>query len=193
MEDPVRLFIAIELSDEARRDLSALQSSLMRAGADVKWVEATNIHLTLRFLGDCGERIIPSVKAALAAAASVSRPFVMNMKGIGAFPKLSSPKIIWVGVDAGASESAALAAAISSRLTELGIPDEERKFSPHVTLGRVRNIYGKNAYELRKALEMSSFSASSRTLVDRVVLCSSRLSPGGPTYTHLSEAVLRLP
>jgi len=191
MEEIARVFIAFELSEEARGELSALQSSLKKAGADVKWVDPANIHLTLRFLGDCGAHMIPSVKSALSDAASSSGPFYIGMEGIGAFPCLSSPKIIWAGVGEGRQESEAFHACISSRLAGLGIPGEERKFSPHITVGRVRS--GRNIDPLRKAIEDLPFRASSRTLVDRVVLFSSELSPGGPIYTPLSEAMLRLP
>ncbi|MFA5164397.1 MAG: RNA 2',3'-cyclic phosphodiesterase [Candidatus Omnitrophota bacterium] len=187
----MRVFIAIELSGEARRELHYLQSSLKEAGADVKWVDPANIHLTLRFLGDCGEQIIPSVKTALTEAVSASGPFNLGLKGVGAFPGLSSPRIIWAGVGDGRRESEALYASISSRLAELGIPEEGRDFSPHITIGRVRS--GKNTDSLRKAIERSSFPASSLTPVDSVVLFSSKLSPGGPIYTPLSKAMLHRP
>ncbi len=187
----MRVFIAIALSRETREELRALQSSLKASGADVKWVDPENIHLTLRFLGDCGEPILPSVKSALSDAASAFRQFHMGLEGVGAFPCLSSPEIIWAGVGEGSRESAAIYDSISSRLAEIGIPHEKRKFSPHITVGRVRS--GRNIDSLRKAVEDCSFPVSSRTLVDRVVLFSSKLSPEGPTYTPLSEAMLRRP
>jgi len=191
MEGCMRIFIAITLSREAREELRALQSSLKASGADVRWVDPENIHLTLRFLGDCGERTVPLVESALSGAVSDFRQFHLGLEGIGAFTGLSSPKVIWAGVGEGARESGALCDSISSRLAEAGIPGEERKFLPHITVGRVRS--GKNIDSLRKAIEGTVFSVSSRTLVDRVVLFSSKLSPEGPIYTPLSEAMLRRP
>jgi 2'-5' RNA ligase len=191
MEGCMRIFIAIELSGEARGELRSLQSSLKEAGADVKWVDPVNIHLTLRFLGDCGESMIPSVKTALAEAVSAHEPFILGLKGVGAFPAISSPKVIWAGVGEGRQESEALHTSISSRLAGLGIPEEERDYSPHITIGRVRS--GKKMESLRKAIEGSPFPASSGTTVDRVVLFSSRFSPEGPIYTPLSKAMLRRP
>lgn len=191
MEEITRVFIAVELSEEARGELNALQSSLKKAGADVKWADPENIHLTLHFLGDCGEQMIPSVKAALIEAASVSLPFYIGLDGVGAFPCVSSPEVIWVGIGEGKREIEALYHSVSSRLARLGIQEEERKFSPHITIGRVRS--GRNINYLRKAIEDSPFPSSSSTLVDRVILFSSKLSPGGPIYTPLSEAMLRRP
>lgn len=191
MEGRMRVFIAIGLSREAREELRALQSSLKEAGADVKWADPENIHMTLRFLGDCGRQIIPSVKSALSDAVSSFGQFYIRLDGIGAFPGLSSPEVIWTGVGEGARESGALRDSISSRLAGLGIPDEEREFSPHITVGRVRS--GKNIDLLKKAIWDLRFRASSKTLVDRVVLFSSKLSAEGPIYTPLSEAMLRLP
>lgn len=191
MENLIRVFVAIELSREAREELSMLQSSLKKTDADVKWVDPANIHLTLRFLGDTDAGIIPSVKAALADAASGSKPFVIRLEGVGAFPCLSSPRVVWAGLSDGVRESTALYASISSQLAQLGIPREERKFSPHITIGRVRNSSGRNIDVLKKALETSTFSASSKTSADRVILFGSKLSAGGPIYTPLSEAVLR--
>jgi len=187
----MRVFIAIVLSPEAREELRALQSSLKKAGADVKWADPENIHLTLRFLGDCGRKIMPSVKSALSDAVSDFGQFYIGLEGIGAFPGLSSPEVIWAGVSKGARESGALLDSISSRLAELGITDEERKFSPHITVGRVRS--GKNIDLLKKAIKDLRFRASSKTLVDRVALLDSRLSAAGPIYTPLSEAMLRRP
>jgi len=187
----MRVFIAIGLSREAREELRALQSSLKKAGADVKWADPENIHLTLRFLGDCGRQSIPSVKSALSDAVSVFGQFYIGLEGIGAFPGLSSPEVIWAGVGEGARESGVLRDSISSRLAELGIPDEERKFSPHITVGRVRS--GRNIGLLTKAIGDLRFRASTKTLVDRISLLNSRLSPEGPIYTPLAEVMLRRP
>lgn len=187
----MRVFIAIVLSREAREELSALQASLKRAGADVKWVDPGNIHLTLRFLGNIGERMVPSVKSALSESASAFGHFYLGLKGIGAFPCISSPKVIWAGVGEGGRESGSLYGSISSRLKDIGIPLEKREFSPHITIGRVGR--GKNSGLLKKAIEDIEFTVSSRTLVDRVVLFNSVLSRDGSIYMPLSEAMLRRP
>jgi 2'-5' RNA ligase len=191
----IRAFIAIELSDEAKAEACAaaraVQSSLKAARADVKWVTEKNIHLTLRFLGDTDEETLSRTASVLTGIAAGSGPFSIRLKGLGAFPGFSSPAVVWAGLSEGATESAQMSESIGSYLVDLGIPKEGRHFTPHVTLGRVRS--GKNADKLGKAIGLSTFTASSITIVDHITLFRSTLAPGGPAYTPISKARLSQP
>lgn len=186
MAETIRTFIAIELNPQAHDELAGLQENLKRAGADVKWVEPRNIHLTLRFLGDVEPKKTEEVKKTLAEIAAGFRPFELIIKDVGAFPDLSSPRVIWAGVGLGAAESIGIAEAIETRLRAAGIPEGERKFHPHITLGRVRNQ--KNCERLRKTIEAARFEAGSKIKVDHLTLFRSQLTPKGPVYTPLFKA-----
>ena len=186
MEETIRSFIAIELSPQAHNELASLQSALKKAGADVKWVKPENIHLSLRFIGGIGEETAEEIKKQLAATAAASKAFEFTVKGIGVFPDLGYPRVIWAGVDRGAAESARLAADLEARLQSIGIACEEKKFHPHITLGRVRSQ--KNSDRLRKLIETTGFEAGSIIKAEHLTLFMSRLTPQGSVYTPLFKA-----
>ena len=186
MDEMMRTFIAIELPPEARDEIVSLQATLKKAGADVKWVEPENIHLSLRFIGDAGPDKAEEIKKQLAGTAAGSKAFEFTMKGIGAFPDLSFPKVIWAGVDRGAAESARLAENLEVKLRAIGIAGEERKFHPHITLGRVRSQ--KNSDGLRRVIETTKFEAGLIIKAEYLTLFMSRLTPQGSIYTPLFKA-----
>ena len=189
----MRTFIAIELPPEARDELVSLQSALKESGDDVKWVEPENIHLSLRFIGDVGVDKAEELKKQLAGTAAGSKAFEFTMKGIGAFPDLSFPRVIWAGVDRGAAESARLAEEIEAKLRAIGIAGEEmlkNKFHPHITLGRVRSQ--KNSDRLRRMIETTKFEAGSIVKAEYLTLFMSRLTPQGSTYTPLFKAKMAI-
>src|SRR3989338_2916141 len=120
----MRAFIAIELSNEIRGSLAQIESHLKYSGADVKWAEKDNIHLTLKFLGEVSEEKCEEVKAALDSVVKEMEPFELSLKDIGAFPKIDYPRVIWVGLDEGAAESTELANKIYEALSKLGFQKE---------------------------------------------------------------------
>ena len=94
----MRTFIAIEISEEIKNILAQIESHLIYAGADVKWVKPENVHLTLKFLGEIDEKKAAEVTAILDSIARMTKPFELNVKDIGAFPKIEHPRVIWVGL-----------------------------------------------------------------------------------------------
>src|SRR3989338_5878109 len=120
----MRTFIAIELSEEIRNTLAQIQSHLKYAGADVKWVEKDNIHLTLKFLGEISEEKAKQVTATLDDIAKETKPFEISLKDLGAFPAIDHPRVIWVGLDKGAKESTELAKKIDLALSKLGFQED---------------------------------------------------------------------
>jgi 2'-5' RNA ligase len=151
-------------------------------------VSADNYHLTLKFLGDIEESRAAGIGAALTAAVAGLPAFDIGLRGLGAFPSPTRPRVIWAGVDAGGPSLAALAEALEDGLAALGVPREARGFSAHVTLGRVREPSRDPALAAALGRAASVELGSSR--VDRVVLMRSQVSPRGARYTELAVAPL---
>jgi 2'-5' RNA ligase len=187
----MRTFIAIELPQEVKDKLAELQALLKKAGADVKWIEPENIHLTLKFLGEIDEDKSAKVAAAIEDIAKKSKQFRMSLASLGAFPRIEFPRIIWVGIDKGDKEITELAKVLEEKIEKLGIPKEERRFSSHITIGRVRSPLNKD--KLAQALRDSGNYFSGRNVefdVTKITLFKSTLGPGGPVYAALKEVTL---
>ena len=147
-----------------------------------------NLHLTLKFLGAVPEERIQAIVAALARSGSELRPFDARFRGLGAFPSTSRPRVIWAGVLDGAPEMIELARRVDAALAALGFAREERPFSPHVTLGRMRRP-GRDP-TLTEALAGGSTREFGRMRVPGAFLMRSELSPRGARYTELAEMPL---
>jgi RNA 2',3'-cyclic 3'-phosphodiesterase len=183
----MRTFIALELSQEVRAELSRLEAEIKKAEADVKWVVPENIHLTLKFLGDVDEDKIGRIKETLDGISSGIKSFEISLFKLGGFPNLNYPRVIWVGIDKGCSEVEKIAALVEAKLAELSFEKEDRPFSAHLTIGRVKS--GKNKIALKEAI--SSLSARPAScLISHITLFQSTLTPHGPIYTALHKAAL---
>ncbi|MBI5124208.1 MAG: RNA 2',3'-cyclic phosphodiesterase [Candidatus Omnitrophica bacterium] len=186
----MRAFIAIELSEEIRDTLEQIQSHLEYSGADVKWVEKDNIHLTLKFLGEISEEKLKQIIAALEIIAKGSSAFEISLKDIGAFPKIEYPRVIWAGLDKGTTESKILAEKIDDALSKIGFQKEARPFAAHLTIGRVRSPKNKEALkEKLKSIEGLGSRVQGQ-VISSVILFQSTLTPKGSIYTKLHEAHL---
>jgi 2'-5' RNA ligase len=182
----MRTFIAIELSDEIKNTLDQTQSHLKYAGADVKWVELSNIHLTLKFLGEIDEKTCENVKSILDETAKSYKPFEISLKEIGAFPNIDFPRVIWVGLDKGEKETTELADKINTALSDqVGFDKEARVFAAHLTIGRVRSP--KNKPALKEKFTTCSLKLTTSQIVSSVILFQSTLTSAGPVYTKLHE------
>jgi 2'-5' RNA ligase len=181
MPRTARLFIAVPVADVVRRAMARLIADLRLAGADYKWVEPENLHLTLRFFGATPLERIAEIESLMRRAAQRPR-FEVSFGTLGAFDSWDDPKVLWLGVDKGEAELAALA-------EDLGAAEEGRRFSAHLTIGRSR---GRRGLERLKAAALHAGLPELRQIVDKVVLFESRLTPKGPTYWALREAGLML-
>ena len=184
----MRAFIAIELSEEIRNALFQIQSHLKYSGADVKWVEKDNIHLTLKFLGEISEAKVKEISDILDGIGKETGPFEITLKDIGAFPKIDYPRVIWVGLDKGVKESAELAVKVDEALSKIGFQKESRPFAAHLTIGRVRSPKNKEA--LKEKVESCQLPPAKPQLISSVILFQSKLTPKGPIYTKLHESQL---
>lgn len=167
--------------------LTAVQGEIVRRGCDVKLVERENIHLTLRFLGELPQGLVEEVRRALDKLSG--QPFTMRLRGLGAFPNLTRPRVVWVGVAEGFDELKSLRSQIDELLRPLRIPPEKEEFTPHVTLARVkspRNVAG--LVDLIRSLSERDFGSQE---VRAVKLKRSVLTPRGPIYSDIYVRELR--
>ena len=166
-------------SDEVRLAAAKLIETLRASGADVKWAEPENLHLTLMFFGATLPERLPQLEALMAQAAQ--RPaFRISFNGLGAFPSWDEPRVVWVGVGEGSRELVSLAEA-------LGV-SEERPFSAHLTIGRVRS---RRSGEKLKAVAAQARFPELFQDVGSLVLYESRLTPQGPVYTIRGRTPLK--
>jgi 2'-5' RNA ligase len=184
----MRAFIALRLPDHVRGSLAALQREFAASGADVKWVEAPNLHVTLKFLGEVSGAQRTEVEAMLRDAGARTAPFPAALRDIGAFPSVNSPRVIWSGMDAGRENATRLAERIEAGSRAIGLEAEERPFAAHVTLGRVRSPRRRGA--LVRALKAIAWSPPPPWQVETLTLYQSALSSAGPSYTVLDEIPL---
>ena len=187
----LRAFIAIKLSDELKCHIREVQAELKRRafGRDgLGWVRPEGIHLTLRFLGDIAEEQVEALGVLLRDAAAGMKPFVLDARGIGAFPNPQAPRVIWLGLQGTPESMAALHrmhARVEDGVAGLGFPRESRAFTAHLTLARVRNRQSGAA--LAKVLEANQDRAVGSFTAASVGLIKSELRPAGAVYTTLVE------
>lgn len=192
MMEQIRSFIAIELPAEVKLALASLQERLKSGSrAPVRWVEPDNIHLTLKFLGNIDAGITGQITAALREAVGNTRPFHLEVKGLGVFPNPRRVQIVWVGLTGELDSLTRLHRNIESGLVPLGFKAETRPFSPHLTLARVRDRASPRERQgLGNLVTGISFESGTVLNVDSVHLMRSQLTDEGPVYTRISSVNL---
>ena len=186
----IRVFIAVELDAAVRAALSRAQAKLKRAGAHVSWVPEDNLHISLAFLGDVDVSTVDVLSGAINGISAARNPFQCSVENLGTFGKPSSPRVIWAGVGQNDALSD-LQRHVSECVQEASIPLEDRPYTAHVTLGRVRSARGKS--RLVDAMSpMGSVSFGTLT-VSRVVIMRSILGDSGATYRVLRACPLGRP
>jgi 2'-5' RNA ligase len=184
----MRAFLAIELSDEVREKLAQLSDVLRQSPVKVSWVKPGNLHITLRFLGDIGAPDVDRLVARLAPQYARRMPFRAKVAGVGAFPDVRKPVVIWAGVDDPEGELAALNAIGEEAAEYIGLEPEKKAHRSHVTLGRLRDPFRGGA--LTPYLQEAAAFEGGTLLVEAVMLMESRLNPGGSVYTPLRRFLL---
>ncbi len=181
----IRLFIATPISSEVEKELARIISVLKNAGGPVKWVEPSNIHLTLKFLGDTDEKLIPQLKKIIDDIATTYKTVPTTLNTLGAFPNLSRPRVYWIDLRGGDAELGKIAAALDNAIHELGFEKENRPFRSHLTLGRVK--FPKNLQRQNEAVKNIRVIPVHQVF-DRIILFKSTLTPRGSIYENLHEA-----
>jgi len=183
MENKIRAFIALELSDEARDELSRITGVLKDANADVKWVRPASVHLTLKFLGNIPEEKVQAIAARLKKIADTVPPFKIELDGIGVFPGWNRVRVLWIGVRDPGAHAEDLAAGMEEAMTGEGFEKEKRSFRSHLTIGRVRTAKNKDKL---KDLVTSVTVKPAQSHISRIVLFRSNLTPTGAVYEPLA-------
>ncbi len=180
----MRLFVAVDLPEDLRARLGGLQDELRPIPLPVRWVRPQGIHLTLKFLGEVAQERAPAIGEALRAVAGEHAPFTLSVAGVGVFPELGAPRVIWVGLGGDLPAAGRLQDAIDAALLRLGFAREKRPFRPHLTLGRVKGA-GRGDWRplLRRHAEASlgSFEAP------ECVLFESKLDSAGASYSPIGR------
>ncbi len=186
----LRTFVAVEINDSVRRKAAELIQQLSETSAKVKWVDPLFLHFTLKFLGEVDVRQTHKICRAVEQGVADCEPFELHCHGVGAFPDLSRPRTVWLGVNEGEDAMVALHHGIEERLAQLGFRQEHRRFRPHLTIGRVRQSTPAEIATLAQVLEQQQDFDAGESLVQEVVVFSSHLAPAGPTYTSLGTIKL---
>jgi 2'-5' RNA ligase len=189
----IRCFIAIELPENVKAQLTELETTLKtRSPQIVKWVEPGGIHLTLKFLGEVPEEQIDEIIMGIEDAVAGTTSFGLEISGVGAFPNLSRVQVVWVGVKGELDKLLALEQRVESNMEQIGFPKENRDFSPHLTLGRVRNEAElADRQKVGKLLSTMTFAPQQTFTTTSVYLIRSQLMRTGAVYTPLKEVKLK--
>jgi 2'-5' RNA ligase len=180
-----RGFIAIDI--KATPQITMFEKEITKTGADVKLVEPGNIHITVKFLGDTDENYIDAIEQSIKESVLVVKPFPITLEGTGVFPNQSYIKVIWIGItDDGKIET--IARAIDEKLETFGFKKENRGFSPHLTVGRVKTARNKD--QLLKVIGNYKTVEFTIQNIQSITLKKSELTPKGPIYTTLREVLL---
>jgi 2'-5' RNA ligase len=193
MAENIRTFIAVELAEAHHRALRDLQLRFKRAPAAsfVRWVAPESIHLTLKFLGDVDANAMPALSNAVAATCVGIEPFELSIAGAGAFPNTRHPNVVWVGLGGQVERAALLARRIEDACAALGMPRDDRPFSPHLTLGRVkREAKPGDRQMVGELIDRAAIGDLGLLRVDRVSFMKSELRPTGSIYTRLAAVEL---
>ncbi|MCW4034507.1 MAG: RNA 2',3'-cyclic phosphodiesterase [Candidatus Bathyarchaeota archaeon] len=184
MSGTIRSFFAFDIEDHTILNrLAKVQGMLANTGADVKMVKPENIHLTIRFLGDIQTGMVDAIYEEMKQLSFV--PFEVELKGLGAFPRLSHPNVVWAGITQGAKELTNVFEQLEPRLRGLGFKPDNKGFSPHLTITRVRT--GRNKPLLiKKVQELENYEFGT-IKVECLRLKKSDLTPRGPIYSNLRE------
>jgi 2'-5' RNA ligase len=190
----VRLFIAIDLSHTLRESISNEIDRLIHllGSTEIRWVQASNIHLTLKFLGETPEDKVNGIKNKLENAASQFPPFELQVGDFGCFPNLRKPRVIWIGVQENGGILKQMYRVIETDLEMLGFRREGRPFNAHLTLGRLRkNTTSSTLRKLSDRLGKVQIGTLGTELVKEICLFSSILRPSGAEYTQLGAYSLQ--
>jgi 2'-5' RNA ligase len=188
MSNTIRTFIAIELPEKIIYTIRKVQEEIKSYGLKIRWVRPENIHLTLKFLGDIQAADTENVARAVSESATGYPPISLAVKGIGVFPGIKKPRVLWLGISKQLDLLTALQKTLDEKLEAMGFPKEKRPFRGHLTLGRIKSeIDPKTLHDVLK--EFTQFE-SERFFADRIILYKSDLKPKGAVYTKLIETYL---
>ncbi len=187
-ETPIRTFIAVELPPDIREALAGAQASLKRdlTMRSLRWVNPDSIHITLKFLGDVLPSQMPAITEALAAVVPQHAAFSVAVAGVGAFPNLSRPNVLWIGLEGQLVPLQRLRDDVEAVIAPLGFPTERRPFQPHLTLARIKDAPSADLRMIGDTVRRAEVRRLGQIDVHEVALMRSDLRREGALYTQLA-------
>lgn len=185
----LRTFFAVDTPQHIKMKMLEVQSLLKESNADVKWESLEKFHITIKFLGDVFENVLAEMTQKLREALKRNKPFTLSYQDVGCFPNLKNPRVVWIGCENPDGELLNIKNEIDNVTVPYGFPMEERKFHPHITLGRVKGNH--NMRELVEKLKTVQF-ASEPVTADEILVMKSDLKPTGSVYTVLNRIKLTI-
>ena len=196
----MRLFLALDIDDDIRERITRFVDGVRNFAPDARWMQPESLHVTLKFIGEQPESVMENIKRAMATVSAGTTQ--IDFRGYGFFPTSKSARVFWIGMNSG-PELVALAAAIDDTMPSLGIPKEDRPFSPHITLARGRGASGsprisskdgpsRTFQRLQEKLSALSTPEFGTMTPREFFLYQSHLSPKGSKYTKLASFSLQL-
>ena len=184
----IRTFIAIELPDKIQSDIRQLKHSFLPYRFDIRWVKPLNMHLTIKFLGDVDPADLDTIGKLLSDIAGNFPSFDLIPRGLGVFPSLKRPRVIWIGIAGQTDVLGSIQQSVNGGLNEIGFTTEKRPFRGHLTFGRIKSRVDQD--RLLDALHAQQKFVSKAFTVENLVMFKSELTPSGPIYTKLYEVPL---
>lgn len=184
-EKQIRAFLAVEIPSNVKNGIRGIQEQLAPRIQDIRWTKPESIHLTLKFFGNISESDIPCISRVVERKTAVTAPVALNANSIGAFPGLSRPRVLWVGLEGETDRLCKLHEVIDSDLQQCGFQKDVRIFNPHLTLGRAKAQRGIYAGIREIMAEKERYNAG-QFEVRGLTLFRSDLKPDGPLYTKLA-------
>ncbi len=179
----IRTFIAIPVPESVFVLQGNLKNTIAKKTGKVRWVKRDQLHLTLKFVGETPEESIDDVRGVMQKVSNQMTPFKIFIQGVGCFPKIERPRVMWVGLDGEIDKLNQLVTAVHCGLDPLGFPRDEKEYHPHITMARAK-------YPQKKTPDISTFLDTSFDTIPfqikKVQFISSELFPNGPVYTILS-------
>lgn len=182
MLNEMRIFIAIDIgSVEVLEKLSKFRDLLASSNADLKPVSDDTIHLTVRFIGEVPVKTVNEICSSLSKI--VFKPFKIHVKGVGAFPSITRPRVIWAGVAEGTDELVKIHSEVENIIRKIGLPPDRERFIPHITLARVKTF--RSSSNLTRIIAENYDYDFGEFVVNEIVLKRSILTPSGPIYNNI--------
>jgi 2'-5' RNA ligase len=183
----IRTFFAVDTPPHIKVKMTEVQMILKESGADVKWESAEKFHITMKFLGDVFENVLAEATKKLTDELRSNKSFTVTYRGLGCFPNLKDPRVVWIGCENPDGELSKIKDRIEAVTIPYGYPSERREFSPHITLGRVKGHRG--VKDMIDKLKGTQFTTEP-TICDEILVMKSDLRPTGSVYTILNRIKL---
>lgn len=191
----MRVFISVELPDEIKKKVAEATAPLKEIESGIKWVEDRNLHITLKFLGWVEDRKIDNMISLTEESAQGTGSFKLKFAGLGTFPGGGSPRVVWIGITEGGEKLKLIAEKLENNFSSAGFRSEEREFSAHLTIGRVKDLpagrHGKKGVDkVVEKMDILKNKSFGEMAVKHISIMKSALSPKGPVYEKIKEVKL---